>query len=188
MHILKPRDIHKCEAKSNKTCKRGVKYIYIYIQPTKQKQQPSKQHHNHSGKQSQKQLYTHGNFRSWTSCRQNRRNWFLRQIIIEKEDSKDQQVLPLAQHLDKYFKTTPDWFQSNLLLKMYSEGNAKPPWIHLPVLHNFHNLIFPNILHKSTCSFAVIESNSFFTYSIWHREKCQCFFYKNLHRAKVTTS
>lgn len=167
MHVLKPTQIHKCGAKSNKTCKRKKQI----------------------GKQSQNQLYAHENFRSWISCRQNSRNWFLRQIIIEKEDSKGQQVLPLAQQLDKYFKTTPDWFQSNLLLKMYSEGNSKPPWIHLSVLHNFHHLIFPNILCKSTCNFVVIESNYFFTYSIWHREKCQCFLYKNfLHAAKVTTS
>lgn len=46
---------------------------------------------------------------------------------------------------------------------MHSEGNSKPPWVHRSVLHNFHHLIFPNMLHKPTCNFEVIESKHILT-------------------------
>lgn len=113
---------------------------------------------------------------------------FLRLIIIEREDSKGQQVL-LAQQLDKYSKTAPDCFQSDLLLKLYSEGNSKPLWTHLSVLHNIRHLFFfLNTSHKSTYNFAVIESNYFF-YLLHLTERKNYFLYKTfLQIAKVTIS
>lgn len=80
----------------------------------------------------------------------------------KRKTQKVSKFYPLRK-LDKYFRTIPEWFQSNLLLKMHSEGNSKPPWVHRSVLHNFHHLIFPNMLHKPTYNFAVIESKHILT-------------------------